>query len=152
MNTTDIDRLYDFLISFAEKILPEQKSFLPYGAFLLQDGSVHGIMVDISESGGARDIIAVIRDQLKEKARNNEIYAAGICTDIKLSSESGKEITEAVHIVLEEAAGDASYIDIPYRFELSGKLTLGKPIAERANSVIFESASHSHIEQFPEYE
>lgn len=152
MDTTDVELLYDFLISFAEKILQEQKSFFPYGAFLSQDGSIGGIAVDIDEPYGAGDIITAIRDQLKEKVRNNETHVTGICSDIKLSSESGKEITEAVHIVLEEAAGDAIYIDIPYRFELSGKLTLGEPIAERANSVIFESASHSHIDQFPEYE
>lgn len=145
MDTTDVELLYDFLISFAEKILQEQKGFFPYGAFMSQDGSIGGVTIDIDESSGPSDIITAIRDQLKEKVRNNETDITGICSDVKLSSESGKEITEAVHIVLEEAAGDALYIDIPYRFELSGKLTLGQPIAERANSVIFESASHSPI-------
>lgn len=151
MNTTDIDRLFDFLIGFAERILQEHKEFLPFGAFLLEDGSVDGIMVDIGESGGARDIIAAIQDQLIEKARNDEVIATGICTDVKLSSPKGREITEAVHIVLEDDTGRAMYVDIPYRFELSGKIHFGEHIFEPANSVIFESASDPQHERFPEY-
>ncbi len=143
MDTTNFDQIFDFVFGFAEHYLENRAGLHPFGAWLFEDLSVDGILVELGAEDDPQDKISELHDKLREQVSYGDILATGICYDVKLSKPVEIEMKMAVGIEIEAPGGISSSILVPYRYGLFNKLIFGKSIAQQTEPVVFRSTSQA---------
>lgn len=112
---TDMDRLLNLALPFAQQMLAKHGEFFPYAVAIDDDG--HEQMV-AGHPGGEQppsaDVLSVLYDGLQ--ARANAQRAAAVVADVKLREQG----TDAIRVVLEHRDGVALAVFLPYRKTSSG--------------------------------
>jgi hypothetical protein len=107
--------LLDFLLPFAQAMLAERESFLPFGAGLTADRTVAATpSLTDHPLGSAETILAKLFTALQRQASSGDIQAAGICTNVIVTLRGAQRPTHAICLELEDRSGEAVEIIVPY--------------------------------------
>jgi hypothetical protein len=133
----DLDRLLDFLIPFAQKMLQKNGAFLPFAASIKVDGELNPLayMPD-TDSPNATELIEKHGEILRHLAATGEIQAGAICYDGRVSV-GGAAKQDAITVLLEHTNEEAVTIYLPYKKRLLRGYEFGEIIANEATRQFF---------------
>ena len=107
-----MDALLDALIRLAQQ-LQEKHGFHPFGGSVNSRGEVS---IDGAYTGGEhpepQEVIQVLYGGLTEQAQREDIRAAGVCTDVRLSEPIQ---SDAISVSLEPVDAEPIVVNLPYK-------------------------------------
>lgn len=130
--------LLDFLLPFAQAMLAERGSFLPFGAGLTADRRVTATpsLTDDAQ-GSAESILAKLFTALQRQASSGDIQAAGICTNVVVTLPGTQGPIDAICLELEDHSGAAVEIVIPYVCNSDASLKLKAALVTAVEPSLF---------------
>ncbi|MBI2190810.1 MAG: hypothetical protein HYU36_02350 [Planctomycetes bacterium] len=134
----DLDELLNALYSFAQEMLAKHGEFHPFGVSLSRDGEMaleQGYTGD--EHPPSEQMIDTLVGGLRAMAGKQEIRAAGICLDVRVTPPGTTEKSDAICARLEHENGEAVEVYLPYRKGWFGKIKYGEIFAGRGESKVF---------------
>lgn len=141
MSRADLDKILPSLFKFAQTMLNDVGSFLPFGAAVTAEGEVKqvgGYTGD--EHPPAQEIINLLTSAFQQDASAGTIRAAGICFDVLAAPPGKSEKTDAICARLEDIDGEAVEVFLPYRKGLFGRMKYGSVWASPGKAAIFVRA------------
>jgi len=130
MADTDLELLLKALIPFAQQMLARQGDYYPFGTSIGLDGNISHISTfDGNEHPSYTQVIEKLTRVIRQKIKNGEIKAAGICYDIRTIPPGQTRKSDAIFIGLEDQSGDAVEVCLPYKKGFFGKITYGQIFA-----------------------
>jgi hypothetical protein len=137
----EIQKLLNFLLPYAERMLNEHGEFYPYAAALASDGELSAIGADVDDdSQEVSEVLLALHVGLRERAAEGEIRASGIAADVTLTDPDSGETTDAVQVELDHAEADAVDIFVPYETEPEG-IKFGELVAAQGREPVFAHAA-----------
>ena len=111
----DLERLFDSLFDFAQKLLSKQEGFHAWGATMSLSGDIQWVAIHNGEEfPEGRDLINALTDHFRGEAIDNKLIAAGICCDVRVVPTGKIEKVDAVRCSLEHVSGEALDVFVPY--------------------------------------
>jgi hypothetical protein len=139
----DLDRLFDYLVTFAQQMLGKQGEFYPFGAALATDGDLLTFgATDASDHPKSEVLIDTLVQDFRARAANGTIRACGICFDVLVSLPGDVKKTDAIQCRLEHANGEAVNVFTPWSRRLFGSIRYGEVFATKREKDIFVQASN----------
>lgn len=125
------------LFPFAEDQLKKHREFYPFGAVMLNDGTVELTSdYDGEEFPDSNEVIDRLIQIHKDMAHNNKIKASGIAWNASVASSDGKK-SDSIVISLEHKDDYSVVVGKPYKLGLFKKFTPGALFAMEGNNNIF---------------
>ncbi|MGE0790126.1 MAG: hypothetical protein AB7S26_30915 [Sandaracinaceae bacterium] len=134
----EMNELLNGAVEVASELLAKESEFLPFALALATDGEVFHIEPEDDDlSGDEAQVVATLREGLREEALSGRWKAIAVVADVTLEDESGEAMTSAIHITMEHADGDPVNCTVPYAIE-GEELELDDLFAEPGETVVFE--------------
>ncbi len=166
MVESDLQRLVNELIPFAERSLSVAGGFAPFGGTITTDSELEHVSVETESDGGAADdrgefadadadvdyslvfddesadssaeeSVDLLTARFRRGAERGRYLAVAIFCDVVIHFEDRPDPVEAIRVNLEHVAGASLTIYIPYRTDVTGKIEYGEHIPEQAAPNIF---------------
>jgi hypothetical protein len=110
----ELDALLDPLLNLAQELLKKRGEFFPFGGTIGDQGQVSLTAADTGiERPPSQDVIDLLARGMRSQAQAGRIRASGICYDTRFAPDGG-QLTDAIAVSLEHAAGDAALVLLPY--------------------------------------
>jgi hypothetical protein len=123
----DLDRLFNSLLPFAERMLADQGEFSPFGGSMKPDGEiVAAAAFDGSEHPPSQDAIDLMTQAFRRQARSGELRAAAICYDGRTTPPGQTEKCDAVCASMEHLSGETVNLVLPYQKTSEGGIQYGQ--------------------------
>lgn len=110
----ELQKLFVFVVEFAQDMLQKSGEFYPFGATLAQDGR---IATETGYSGDdhpdAQDVYVAIHERFAEAGGAGGMRAAALVANVKVPDELTTQSPDAIRVHL-EAQGFARFIYVPY--------------------------------------
>jgi hypothetical protein len=137
---TDAEELMNALLPLAKRMLREHREFFPYGGVLKDDREiVHiGATVPGESRPKSRDLIELLKQELRGWAVANGCMTTGLVYDVKVVPPGSNEKVDAIEILLDHREGYSAEVFYPYCFDEQGELKLGKMFAQRGKGEVFQ--------------
>ena len=130
--------VYDIL-PLAKKMLAEEGEFHPYGGFIRATGEI--VHIAASDAGTdcprAADLIDFMKRDFKKRAMANEIVAAAIVFDVRVSPPGEIEKSDAIQVNVEHSGSYCAEVFFPYWGSRDGELSFGNPFAQAGTRSLF---------------
>jgi hypothetical protein len=137
MGREDLDNLLSACIPFAQQMLGNQGSFLPFGCTMSQNGKISiAASYDDKPGVGAQEIADLLLEGFRRGAVSGEYKAIALCIDVRVDSPDGSGKTDAIRVTLEEN-GEAVNVFMPYRKRVLRGIVYGELFASHADRTIF---------------
>jgi hypothetical protein len=129
MNQNSFTQQFEFLLKFAKEQLSKHGEFYPFASVVEADGQIRSLASladdDRPHSG---DIIADLDRTISYLINNKSIISAAIC--VNGSKPFIKQNEDAIVIEIENAAGEAATVLVPYKGQ-QGHLQYSDPVVYR---------------------
>src|SRR5262245_11999574 len=131
MTENSFSQQFTFLTNFAKEQLAKHSEFYPFGSVIEANGELHPLAVHIgTEHPTSKALLheydKVIPSLIKEKS----IAAAAVCLD---AATGLNRDTDAIVLEIENDAGEAATVFVPYKQTAKGIVEYGEPrIHERS--------------------
>ena len=123
VSNPDLDGLLEFLLGFAQEMLPAQSSFSPFGATVTDDSRIQPLAAYEGEHGSSQGHTDLLIEAIQAAAASGGIVAGGICTDVRVKPPDG--ISDAIQVHLEHRNGECVDVFLPYRRFTTGTFSYG---------------------------
>lgn len=139
MAKEDLEKLLNVLFEFAMEMLGKHGEFFPFGAQMDLNGQVACVGGHTGvEQPAPQEIIALLIKGFGQAAQRDEIRAAGMCYDVRISPTGDGKKSDAVCAQLEHKDGEVRMIYLPYKKGWLGKYKFGEIVATAADPAIFK--------------
>lgn len=138
MAQTDLNKLMNALLPFAQQMLLEHGEFFPFGAIMNHSGEIK--MISAFEGGEhppSNALIDLYTQKFHQQVINGDIRSAGICYDTLTVPPGKTEKCDAICLSLEHQSGEAVEVFIPYTKEKTGKIQYFDIFASRRTPKFF---------------
>jgi hypothetical protein len=136
--------LLTFLLPFAQAMLADRGSFLPFGAGLTADRMITATpSLTDAPPRSAESILAALFTELVRQAASGEITAAGICTSVVVTLPGAELSVDAICLELEDSSGEAVEIFIPYTYNREALPEFGEAFVAAVESSIYVTRGDS---------
>lgn len=133
-----LPELLTFLLPFAQAMLAQNGSFLPFGAGVTPEGKMTATpRLDEQASPHAESVLSALFSDLALQASSGRISAAGICTDVRVSLPGDSHPSDAICLELEDHSGEAIEIFVPYELGGEAPPRFGEAVIHRIEPSIF---------------
>ena len=141
MANPDLEELLNALLPFALQLLAEHGEFFPFAATMKPDGTITAVAGDTGdERPSSQEVLDVLVDGFRDQASRDEIKAAGVCLDVRVSHPDGSGTTDAVCARLEHLSGEAVEVYLPYK-KTPGGMEYGDIFAGPGKKMVFGKAA-----------
>ena len=138
MNNPDFDKLLGAVIPIAQAMLKDLGAFIPFGAFVTQDG-------EVQLAGGEGDpanfetqeIVEMYLEAFRQAAADGGFTATALCVDVRVHVPGQLEKTDAIQIMLENSEGDAIDAFMPYQKQAESGMAYAQLFATPAVPRVF---------------
>ena len=134
----DLDTLMNAAIPFAQQMLRKYGEFYPFGVSMNAEGE---IMMDAGYNGverpASQELIDLLTDAYREKARSGGLRAAGICADVRVIPPGQSHKSDAIRVSLEHHNGEAVDVILPYKKRWFGRMSYGVVFASHRDRTFF---------------
>ena len=129
--------LIEAVIPTAQRMIKDLGTFIPFGAFVTEDGEVQmaGGYGDASHLE-TRQILDMYLDAYREAAESEAFVSTALCVDVRVQIPGQMEKTDAIQIMLENAAGEAVNAFMPYK-KKDSDVVYGQMFAQRSEPKVF---------------
>lgn len=137
----DIEALVLDLRPLAERLLREQRSFLPFGGHMKSNGQI--VRESVGPEGevlDSRESVEILRQSHRDLARAGGLRACATIYDSLVVPPNESHKRDAIAAELDHRDGYAGIVYFPYRFTVQGELYFDPPFAVRGEGRIFEAA------------
>jgi hypothetical protein len=142
IETDSLQQLLKFLLSFAAEMLADAGSFLPFGAGVTADGELTATpSLAKLPAADPRTVLAAVFTDLRLQASSGSINAAGICTNVQMSLPGAPLPADAICLELEDRAGRAVEVFVPYTIGSGAPLRLGEAVITGGEPSIFVASA-----------
>lgn len=124
----ELQKLFVFVVEFAQDMLQKNGEFYPFGATLALDGQV------VAEAGyqgddqpNAQDVYVAIHQRFVTAGGEGGIRAAALVANVAIPDELEAPSRDAIRVHL-EAQGFARFIYVPYEATAGQALRLHDPV------------------------
>jgi len=141
MNTakSDCETLLNAAMPLAKQLLQKYGEFLPYGAAIKRDGKIASIAgYDGREQPPSNDVIKILKQAFIQGAKSQEYKATALVYDVRVTSPSTKQKTDAIAIALNHRDSYSVVVFFPYQLA-SGHLEFGETFAQKGDADIFKN-------------
>jgi hypothetical protein len=133
----DMDRLLDVLVTASQQFLGDQGGFYPHGAVLASSGELELIGGWTGEEHPEpTELIDLIEEALRERARSDDIRATGLAIDVRIVPPGAEERSDAISVALEHSRDDPVMVFLPYK-AADGTIQYGEVFAAPGERRIF---------------
>ncbi len=133
----DCETLLAKLLPFAEDQLKKHREFYPFGAVMLEDGSISlTAFHDGNEFPQSQDVIDALIQGHKAEAAQGKIKASGIVWNAGVNKPDGKS-SDAIVVSLEHRDNYSVIIVEPYKFGIFKKVSFDDVFAIGGRHNIF---------------
>lgn len=133
-----LQELLTFLLPFAQMMLEQHGSFLPFGTGVSRDGSM---TLTPSRTEQAlphpSSVLAALFTDLARQASSGTIKAAGICTAVHVTLPGARHPSDAICLALEDRSGEAVEVFVPYTRRSGARPVFGDALITRIEPSIF---------------
>jgi hypothetical protein len=126
MANADLDRLFDYLVKFAQKMLAEHGEFHPFGAVIGANGKLAAAGSHGPESATSLSLIETLAGGFRTMATRGALIACGICYDVRVALPGETAKVDAIQCRLEHSGGDAADVFLAYSKASSGHIEYGR--------------------------
>jgi hypothetical protein len=127
MSHPDLNQLLDSLLPLAERMLAEHGEFPPFGRTMNQAGEVVALGgYDGKEHPSSQNVIEIMSQTLRQRARSGQLRAVGICYDGRTTPPGRTEKCDAVCASVEHQSGEAVNLILPYERTSKGEVQFGQ--------------------------
>jgi hypothetical protein len=127
MSHPDLNQLLDSLLPLAERMLAERGELPPFGGIMNQTGEIVALgAYDGKEHPRSQNVIEVMTQTLRQRARSGQLRAVGICYDGRTTPPGRTEKCDAVCASLEHRSGEAVNLIWPYERTSKGEVQFGQ--------------------------
>lgn len=131
------EELMGNLFPFAEEQLKKHHEFYPFGAVMLEDGTVEFTAgYDENEFPDSKEVIEKLSQHHKKMAIEGKIKASGIVWNSSVVTEGGKP-ADAIIVSLEHVDNYSVIVGEPYKIGLFKKVVFGELFAMEGQHNIF---------------
>lgn len=122
---------FTFLMQFAKDQLAKRNEFYPFASIVETNGELHPLAFHPGvENPPPQMMIDEFNRRIPDLIREQAIVAAAVC--LNGASKASQPVKEAIIIEMENAAGEAATIAVPYR-QVRNRFEYDEPvISERA--------------------
>lgn len=139
MAKADCEAVMNLALPFAEEMLQEHGEFFPFGATMNAKGEINHIGgYDGREHPPSADIIKLLKDGFRARAKNGEVKATALVYDVRVILPGSGEESDAVAVSLNHRANYSVIVLFPYRID-GGKVEFGEAFAQEGEADIFAS-------------
>jgi hypothetical protein len=124
----DLTQLLDsLLLPLAGRMLAERGEFPPFGGTMNQASEIVAVGAsDGKESASSPNVVEVMTKALRQRTRNGQLRAVGICYDGRTVPPGQTEKCDAVCAGVEHQSGEAVNFILPYRRTDKGNVEYGQ--------------------------
>ena len=134
----DLNNLLNSLLPSAQNMLSKYAEFYPFGATLDSKGKISSEAAYTGEDKPlSQPLIELMTAAFKQYAKENKIIAAGMCMDVRTIPPGESQKTDAILMGLEHVSGESIDVYLPYKKEMSGKISYGNLFASKRKSTFF---------------
>jgi hypothetical protein len=134
----ECEKLMDEIFPLAEKMLREYGEFYPYGGYTKPTGEIVELGVESPKTDypGSRELINVLRDTFREKARKGECKSAAIVFNVTVTLPRSDRKTSAIQVCVDHLEGYSAEVFFPYEISAE-KIVYGETFAQEGMHTIF---------------
>lgn len=138
----DAEKLMNFLVPFAKKMLIEHGELWPFGGYIKPSGEIVSVAVEVPQAGieKPRQMIESLEEQFRGKARRNELSVSGIVFDVRVKPPQEEDKCDAIQINLEHEGGYSATVFHTYCTN-AGDIYFNKVFAQPGPNTVFEKPS-----------
>jgi hypothetical protein len=135
----EAESLMNDLLPLAKRMLSEDAEFYPYGGFLRPTGEiVHvGATVKGAEHPKSKDVMKLLVQSLKERARSGAATATAIIFHVRIVPPGKKEKAETVQVSIDHVDGFSAEVFFPYVIENGREVVFGRTFAQKGDGAMF---------------
>lgn len=127
-----VNRLFGFVVEFAEQMLAKSGEFFPFGASITEAGEIAAAAgaPDDSENSNAQDVYRSVARGLASRISGGEAAAVALVANVIIPDELQPAVESGIRVHM-EAPGFARMVYVPYEF-LTGEqqqVRLHEPMA-----------------------
>lgn len=139
MAHSELDALFDTLLTFAKTMLREHGEFYPFGAVMTSGGEIQqvGVKMEGDDHPPSQPLIDSLTEAFKKQARKGELRAAGICYDVLTVPPGEVQKRDAVCCGLEHYSGETVDVFVPYVKRADGEVDYGEVFATKRTVQFF---------------
>lgn len=141
MSHPDLDKILGFLLPFAQKTLRERGDFHPFGATVDGEEDLVLAMADVDEDSeeiDAQEMIDVLVEGFRVRARAGDLRASGICMDVRITMPETGESKDAICIRLEHEVGESLDVILPYAVDEDGVIDYDEMFSMEGEQQVFD--------------
>jgi hypothetical protein len=129
------------LMPFAEKMLGEQGSFLPYAGVMSPDEQVHLIQfADENGAANAKEVFEFAKSALRDGAQEGKWSATALVADVNVAKQPDEsadgEMVQAVSFAVDDKDGTSVEVFFPYTVT-NGTVDFGTAFAQAGAHGVF---------------
>ena len=132
----DSTKLMNAVAPFAKKMLAEQGEFRPFGGYMLADGRIVDVGLDLEKQPSAADAVSILQSRFKEMAGRGEAIAFAVVYMVNIKCPDGIR-SDAIQVNLDHGQGYSAEVLYPYVIQ-NGAVVYGKMFAQAGESAMFK--------------
>jgi hypothetical protein len=127
------------ILPFAKRMLAEHEEFHPYGGFLRTDGSIVHVGAEARsvDYPSGKDLIDSLQRDFRRRAKNGEIKAAAIVSNVRVTPPSKHERSDAIQATVEHRDSYCADVFFPYRIDEKGIVEFASVFAQACDPIVF---------------
>ena len=129
----ECEQIMNELMTIAEKLLKDQGTFLPFAAFMLENGETVWVGGEIegTDMPSSTSLLRVLEEGLGLRVASGECKATGIAVDVMVRPPGHTEKMDAIRIHLDHRDHFSALVFFPYRLVAGGGVEYEKHYAQR---------------------
>ena len=135
----DTDKLIGEIVPFAKQMLAEHGEFHPFGGFMGIDRAINHAGGEVAGQEFPRgvDLIRLLEEGLRERARTGQIVAAAIVSNVRVKTPGSADKSDAIQATVEHCDAYCADVFYPYMIDRQGTVTYGPVFAQAGVRRIF---------------
>jgi hypothetical protein len=119
-------------------MLSEYREFYPYGGYIELDGQIRhvGVKDETTEYPQSEDMIDVLENLFREKARAHDCKATAIVCDVRVKRPGSERKCDAIQVRLDHRDGYSTEVYFPYEI-VQDQVRYGETFAYGGKCAIF---------------
>ena len=137
-----VNRLFGFVVEFAEQMLAKSGEFFPFGGSITGAGEIAaaaGMPDDGSEHPNAQDVYRQVAQGLASRASDDDVAAVALVANVIIPTELEPAAESGIRVHV-EAPGFARMVYVPYEFVTGEEqaIRLHEPVAVEIEPEFFD--------------